>query len=180
METIEIKSISGKKNSIEIIIDNISRVYPSSLYASQTGERSLIVKYVNPIVNTVIINDIEKLIVDEQTFTNSKDAVIAINELSNFHKGGASSANNGKVRLFVDKRGADFQPYPKRIKFREEMTVSDVILSDNCDGASFEIEGILYNEATLIGITMPSEADLIINDLTIASGFDSANLTIVF
>ncbi|MCL2650315.1 MAG: hypothetical protein FWD60_04710 [Candidatus Azobacteroides sp.] len=83
-------------------------------------------------------------------------------------------------KIFVEKIGINSIIYPKHFAYNEDLTVKNVILASNAVSASFTVDSINYNEKTLIGITIPSDKDLIINDIDIAVGFDTGSLTILF
>jgi hypothetical protein len=84
------------------------------------------------------------------------------------------------IILFIEKIGINSIIYPKRFRYKAGLTVANVILSDSAAGASFSVGGESYNEETLVGVTIPSGADLIINDIDIAAGQDTGSLSIIF
>jgi hypothetical protein len=85
-----------------------------------------------------------------------------------------------RTTLFIEKLGINSLIYPKYFRYDKALTVSQVILSGNATGASFAVEGEEYDEETLAGTTVPVGADLIINDIEIAAGYDTGSLTIIF
>ena len=95
MNTIKINSIAGTKKSIEIIIDDVPNTYPALFRANTQKGNIVAVKFEDSLIPTIFVDNISKLTVDGNSFTNTGKAAIAINELANFRKGGTSSANNG-------------------------------------------------------------------------------------
>ena len=99
-----------------------------------------------------------------------------------FHKSEKIPATQieGLLAIFVEKRGFDSLVHPKHFRWKTSLTVSSVILSGNASGASFTVAGVDYNETTLVGVTIPVDTDLIINDIVIITGFDTGSMTIIF
>jgi len=96
MKTIEIKSIDGKKKSIEIILDGVSNTFPSFFRANTQKGNIVAVKFDDSSIPTIFIDRLSKLTVNGESFSSTSDAAAAINELSNFKSGGnSSSENNG-------------------------------------------------------------------------------------
>jgi len=102
--------------------------------------------------------------------------------LSFWHKSEKIPATQieGFLKIFVEKIGINSLIYPKHFAYNQELTVQNVILANNALGASFTVGGVNYDENSLVGITIPENKDLIINDIDIAAGNDTGSLTILF
>jgi hypothetical protein len=84
------------------------------------------------------------------------------------------------MKLFVEKNGINARIYPKYFRYMTDITVANVILAGNAAAASFSIGGTTYDATTIVGVTLPAETDLVIEDIDIEVGYDTGSLTIVF
>ena len=97
MKTIEIKSIEGTKKSVEIIIDKVSYTLPALFKAKSQKGNVISIEFKDSLIRTILIDNLSKLTVNDLSFSITSDAVVAINELSNFNMPGGSGGNNPAV-----------------------------------------------------------------------------------
>ncbi len=69
---------------------------------------------------------------------------------------------------------------PQIFKWSTDKTVSSVLLTSNCSEISVTIGSTTYDHITLVGVTLSAGTEMIINDITIQTGFDNANALIIF
>ena len=93
---------------------------------------------------------------------------------------GTQIEGSNSLMIFVEKIGINALIYPKHFAYNQQLTVKNVILANNAVGASFSVDGVTYDENSLIGITVPENIDLVFEDIDIAAGFDTGSLTILF
>jgi len=86
----------------------------------------------------------------------------------------------GAFKLFVQKNGINSPVFPLYFQYIEELTVSAVVLAGNAVGATFEIDGNVFDETTLTGEVIPVGKDFIITDIEIAAGHDAGSVLIIF
>lgn len=84
------------------------------------------------------------------------------------------------LTLSISKQGSAGIISPSFFKWINNLKVQTVELMSNCNGASFTIAGVNYDQNTLIGITLPSGTELGINNITINTGYTTGNLLIIF
>ena len=84
------------------------------------------------------------------------------------------------VNVVINKIGSNGLIYPIIFKWTTNLTVSNVELTSNCSEISVTISGIVYNHTTLIGIPLASGTEMVINDITITTGYTNANAIIIF
>ena len=85
-----------------------------------------------------------------------------------------------KMVVSIFKQGANGSVTPQLFSWGMNKTVSEVRLLSNCVGLSATIAGTTYDQNTLVGIVLLAGQELIINDLDITAGHDSANALIIF
>ena len=185
MKTIEINSIEGTEKSIEIIVDGVPNNYPALFYAIPQPGNTLVIKADSNIHESIFITNLSTLSVNGTTFQSASEAIVAINELSNFKSGGSSSGNNGggsnnNITLVIQKNGFNSVITPKKFTWNSNLKVNQVILAKGTLSANFTIGSNSYSHTTIKGITLPAGVDLEINDIEMAVGNDFGNGTLIF
>ena len=84
------------------------------------------------------------------------------------------------LKLFVQKNGINSPVFPIYFQYVEEIKVSEVVLAGHAVGATFEIDGNVFDETTLTGEVVPVGKDFIITDIEIAAGHDAGSVLIIF
>lgn len=84
------------------------------------------------------------------------------------------------VVVSVFKQGSNGFTYPQIFKYTNNLVVTSVKLMTNCAGLSVTIAGVTYTHATLVGVALLANTEMIVNDLTITAGQTNANALIIF
>jgi len=89
--------------------------------------------------------------------------------------------NNAPATMAIFQIGANGTVLPRKLpSYSYDRTISDVRLSSDCLGLYATIGVTNYDHITLIGVTIPRNIELKINNLTIKAGSDSADALIIF
>jgi hypothetical protein len=102
---------------------------------------------------------------------NGKDGINGIN---------GTNGVSAPLNVVLNKIGVNGSVFPPIFKWTTNLIVSVVELTSNCTEISATINGISYNHTTLVGISLPSGTELVINDIMIATGFSNATAIIIF
>jgi len=167
MRTLEINSINDYKKSIEIIIDGKSAYHPASFYAYKQPGNALVIKDLLNLNESLFINDLSVLKVNNKMFTSSNDAIIDINELVNFFKGGSSSENNGVGII---------------LKPSDRLTIEDILITINPELITKDLSLFNFPETVILRLVIKLvNGDIIdrIKTCTVVGGVAYQSLTFI-
>jgi len=83
------------------------------------------------------------------------------------------------LNISLFKTGANGIVYPQRFKWTSSKTISSVQLMTNCISISVTIGATNYDQTSIIGVTLPTGTELVINDILIQTGYNNANAIII-
>jgi len=81
-----------------------------------------------------------------------------------------------KLTLFKENNG---DAYPEIFPDEDfERTITRLKLSSNCSNLSITIGANTYDKTNLVGVVIPANVEIFLNDLSIKAGYDNANAVI--
>jgi hypothetical protein len=108
------------------------------------------------------------------------ETVAALNNfIGNFSLGGSSSSTTGVV-LSITKTGINGAIAPSIFSWTTGLKVSDVLLMSNAAGIAFQIGDEAYDGESILDVALPAGTELLITDIEISAGYDTANVIIIF
>jgi hypothetical protein len=130
----------------------------------------------------LLIGDINWYNVTNTQVNSNGDLIITLSNSNIINAGHVvgPKGDSTPVNVVINKIGSNGLVYPIIFKWSTNLTVSNVELTSNCSDISVTISAITYNHTTLIGISLPSGTEMIINDITITAGYTNANAIIIF
>ena len=176
---LKINQITDSKRSYTIENHNGSIIKYQACYRATFSEG--MIRLTNVYAGTTYLARVDDVEINGEVPTSVDDALAKLEFILPFNSGGGASGTiNSRLHVFVEKIGINNLIYPKHFSYNEDLTVSDVIPAGNAAGASFTVDGVDYDENTLVGVTIPTGIDLIINDIEIKAGYDTGSMTIIF
>ncbi len=86
---------------------------------------------------------------------------------------------NAPLTISLFKQSSNGITYPVLFKWTTDKTISSVQLMTNCTGISVTIGATTYDQISLVNVLLPANTEMVINDITIQTGYTYANALII-